>query len=208
MKFFQLRGRHLTYAVSCLVLLIYSSGYPQEVRTNYEILTSILESKLTQMYGSAFKGIDTVTLKVLENQFSSCITERVEVFLNSKGITVSPLNEKTILKLALEQVKVEYPRIVSAPFFGDRKILRQVSAKGYLILINQENDSSIYTSSFDENYVDTIYTNEKVNVENTQFPFLKSELPSESLVRSLVEPITALAVTGTIVYLFFKVRSK
>ncbi len=186
-----------------LVLSISQNLYSQSSNLTicYSIVDSISNTILMELDERDSCFVETKWIEgsdILKNRFLLNIKEKVRVDFANKN-----LNTKLIL--FIDSVGVAYPRIWRNGLFGSYFVERKITLKGnYRLAINRKNilKEILYIKS------DTVEVEKIGQLENSQFAFTQSEIPTEPFVESLVEPVIAIGTAILSVVLFFFVRTQ
>ena len=111
-----------------------------------------------------------------------------------------------VLEYKITKIGIEYDYI-NRGLFRENKVQR-IAVLSVFVKLSKENGSIILSEVLEKNSTDTFFSSQLKQVNNPDFSFTFSEPPASFGVKKLIEPLIAIGVTGTIIYLFYSFRSK
>ncbi len=111
------------------------------------------------------------------------------------------------LQVLSAALKVMYEDMYHDGFLGTRKVRRTVSAAVTCELLRPETGEFIYTGSPSVESADTVAVDDIPTLELASAKTTHGEVPSESFLDRVLEPVVIIGATGVSIYLFFHVRS-
>ncbi len=192
-------------------LVIFFISYPLS-GNGQKSNSRIVEDLLSQTFNSKLKlnleGKKKIYLTIERNEFASILEKELIFFLSTNSIEILRNKDESELNLFafLNDMTVQYPKIISYPLFGDQEILRIIRVGGELIL--RDSNKVLLAEKFSELNTDTIKSKSIASMVSTSEKTLHADLPETPLWRSLLEPASVAVVSAAIIYLFFSIRSK
>jgi len=111
------------------------------------------------------------------------------------------------VQLLSAALHVQYSDMYHDGFLGTRKVTRTVSAQVTCDVLRSDTREVVYSGSTAQESVDTVAVD---NIPDLELPSARSthaELPAESFLDRVLEPVVIIGATGVSIYLFFHVRS-
>ncbi len=108
------------------------------------------------------------------------------------------------VSISLENASVNYGDMFRKSFLGSFYLERNLNLNGNFIF--DENNKPL--QNFNYIYKDTVKVSEINNLENSAYPFTRSEIPSEPFLSNIYEPVIAVGTAAVAIFLFFAIRSK
>ena len=175
-------------------VLIGQSGEP--IKTNLDIFYSLVDSSTAVLSQKLAGGNHTITVNVPAdlNIFEGRIKGKLALESPSKETSCEVI-------YTLENAKVEYTDISRDGLFGDYRVSRTVSIRGYYMNGRGVNNFSLTAE-------DIIKLDDTEKLEYSSLPFTQGEKPEEPFFSTLYQPAIILAALAVTTYLFFSVRSK
>lgn len=181
-------------------------------------LSGQTKSNIEKIYGLVEKSVaDVVPAKAQKEsrvyvEYSS--PESFAILKNSlieKAGAVAKVNAKKensdfIFTYTVEDARVKYGESFTKSFLGRSYVEREFTLKGFSG-INKPNENVI-TGRFAYSEKDTVEYSSLKEMGNPAYPFTSPEIPSESFFSGIWEPVIAIGVAVTTIYLLFTVRSK
>ena len=196
----------ITLKTKILFLFLFGSTFLfAQNKTNLEMLNTLVDS-------SAFTIISQIS--DLNNEYNivyqtvaeySALNKRIENSLVKNGITVKLESTTNNISYSISQAGVNYSDLFKDGIVGGYLLERKFILSGEYVI---ENSSTILSANtFYYTVTDTIPYDNFNFIENNSLPFTKSNVPSEPLFPSMLEPIVAITAVVITVVLFFTVRS-
>jgi hypothetical protein len=205
-------------ALGCTTLLVcafsLSSLAPAQTsgrQTNLELFRVLSRQIADSVVAELPHDIDTLTLTFaqtgesvpVQEQFLSALkTAGKRVFVDS---AVAGLNALSI-RLAPEMT-VSYAQLTSGGLSGDPKIERTVKVTSDVRMVRAASREVVRSGSESQTVVDTLAESDIASVETQGYPATHATLPEGGVLDKLVEPIVIIGAVGTMIFLFFHVRS-
>jgi len=171
--------------IIALCLFISNKAFAQKVKSNTEILFDLISQTSRNFANKGERLILTSNKK-----------EYKPLVLFSENLKFDSELKDTV-KATIDSVSVVYIDVFRDGFFGDYKIARKS-----FILLGFGNGKSIRPV-----ITDTLSADNYPAIENSGFPFAKSELPAEPFWQSLTEPVIFIVTATAIVFALFFGRS-
>lgn len=128
-------------------------------------------------------------------------------FAGAADSSVSPGSTAPVsAEITIDRADLDYHDSFRDGWFGDVKARRSVKLGGSFVILNNGAVSQVKRFQFASS--DTVLYDDLKNIENSEFPFTRSEYPPEPFFQNMVEPVIAVGAAAAAVYLFFTIRSK
>jgi hypothetical protein len=178
-----------------------------QTKTNIEKIYSLVEKSVKDIVPSKAQKESKVYV-----EYSS--PENYSLLKNSlieKTAAIAKVNPKKensdyILTYTVEEAKVKYGESFTKNFLGRNYTEREITLKGFAG-INKPAEN-VTTGHFAYSEKDTVEYSALKDMGNPAYPFTNPEIPSESFFSTIWEPVIAIGVAVTTIYLLFTVRSK
>jgi hypothetical protein len=115
------------------------------------------------------------------------------------------LRDPVILRFRTVDLAVEYN--AERSFWGNADIQRKVYAELRLSMHEYSSGSLLCSGTRRKVADDTLRRGYIDNIENDNIAFTRGTLPETSIIRRVIEPVFIIGLTGTVVYLFYSLRS-
>jgi hypothetical protein len=185
--------------------LIFSSAIFAQIKTNYEIIDSLVSESINQISENLDKNSKYSLKFTGANEYSVFKNRAIKYFQNN-NISLANEGEKPEINYSLDNIKVDYPELYRDGFLGgfimERKIQLSVT---YLVSTNSNVGNAKQLKFLKEDNVP--YSNAG-NLENISYSFTSAKIPEEPFFSSILEPVVAIGTAAVAVYLFFNLRSK
>jgi hypothetical protein len=191
-----------------ILFLIINSISLSQIKDNLSVFYCLIDSSVARIVNSMPAGNNDISIKTnLIGTYSLFENRIISSFeSHNKKIHLNDETTKLNVKYTVEEASTSYPEIFRDGLFGGLKIKRIVSLKGNSSILN--NSTLFKTNSFSFTGIDTLDYDQINNIESQNLLFTHGEKPSEPIFSSLAEPLIAICTAATVIYLFFKVRSK
>ena len=197
------------------MFLCFSVVWAGDSKTNEDFLRETIAQSLNQSFSEVVPQMgDTLYLKeegkstnswfLREELFSYLMQQNKEIFWFDSNQTLPLGSNAKVLNYRLIQLKIDYPKVGRNGFLGKKIITRQGQVKAFLYFIDREG-KILWQEKINQKKIDKIDFNNLKEIENRNYPFLYSDLPS-SATKKYVEPALVTAVVGGLIYLFFANR--
>jgi hypothetical protein len=212
-------SKSVTVVVIFLLFLINISLAVQnnEPKSNLKHLENILESTINELVKqSVLNERDSLSVKVIsdDSTFSSIQTSFINnSFLNDYNFSVYSQNENNSLSGKLVIFRwvdwiIKYEKI-KRRFWQKQKFQRNLKADFFVEVFNRKDNKILFSKNVKKNEIDTIKNSDFENIQNPKYAFTMGQmLKNDSLLKRWLEPVFLFAISGTVVYLFYSVRSK
>ncbi len=189
----------------------------QNSLTNQQMLDNILDSTLTKMIDqNVLKNGEVIQIEVISTDSSfdnyqrtflrQKLLSRLNVILSTGNSKEYIADKKLILKWT--QWDINYT-LTKKHFWQKSKYLRNFSADFFVEVEDLNSKTIIFAERFrfDEN--DTISKSKLKSIRNINLPFAMGNFTKKKgIMAGLVEPLFLFAISGTVVYLFYSIRSE
>jgi len=183
------------------------SAFSQSVKSNREIVNELLSTSFAPIEKLSFNESSSIGIQVERNIYSNILESKLIQICSHKKLQTMLSKESVnyILSAKVSSIEISYPKIIASPLFGDKMFERHVHMNGNYILI--KDSGVILEKEFNEVKIDSVYSSQFHLIEDSDYSFLKAELPKENLFRTLIEPASIASVSVLIIFLFFSLRS-
>lgn len=178
-----------------------------QVKTNAEKFYGLIEKSVSAVLNGKVKNDSRVFVDFsLPERFQLLKSSLLEK--TSSFVMVNPQKDNSdfILTYSIEDAKVRYGDTFTKSFLGRNYVEREVALKGFANL--NKPSENISTNRFEYAERDTVEYAGLRELGSPAYPFTNPEIPAEPFFSSIWEPIIAIGVAVTTVYLLFTVRSK
>ena len=190
-----------------LLTFIISGVIHSQTKTNAEKYYSLIEKSVSAVIGGKVQKESKVFIEpVMPERFQLLKNSLIEK--TAKAALVNPQKENSdyIFTYTVEDAKVIYGETFTKSFLGRNYVEREVSLKGFAGI--HKPTENVTAGRFDYSEKDTVEYRSLKELGNSAYPFTNPEIPSEPFFSSVWEPVIAIGVAITTVYLLFTVRSK
>jgi len=211
--------KHL-FALAIFSFFFVNNTYSQlledkEITTNLQWLEDILDSALTDLIDrNVLKMGELVHLEVFSidtvfNDFQNSYIRRK--LLSKYNVTVVSANggsirfdKKIIIRWVNWQVSFE---VEKKKFWHKTKYQRNISADFFVEIEDSKTKEMVYTNRYQKSQLDLIFHLNAVQTENLLFT-MGHVIEKKGIIPGWVEPVFLFAISGTVVYLFYSIRSE
>lgn len=191
-----------------LALLIFVSGVlAAQTGTNMEKIYGLVEKSAAEIIPAGMPKESRLYIEYSSPENYSLLKNSL---IGKAGVLakVSPQKENSdfILTYTVEEAKVKYSDSFTKSFLGRSYVERETSLKGFAGL--NKPGAPVVSARFAYSEKDTVEYGLLKDMGSSAYPYTNPEIPSESFFSSLWEPVIAIGVAVTTIYLLFKVRSK
>lgn len=187
-----------------LVMCGFISG---QTKTNIEKIYGLVEKSVRDIVPSKAQKESKVYIEYSSPEnFSLLKNSLIEKTGSVAKVNPKKENSDYILTYTVEEAKVKYGESFTKNFLGRNYIEREITLKGFAG-INKPAEN-VTTAHFAYSEKDTVEYSTLKDMGNAAYPFTNPEIPSESFFSSIWEPVIAIGVAVTTIYLLFTVRSK
>ena len=215
-----MRIRKHLFALAIFSFFFVNNTYSQllenkDVITNLQWLEDILDSALTDLIDrNVLKMGELVHLKVFSidtvfNDFQNSYIRRK--LLSKYNVTVVSANggsirfdKKIIIRWVNWQVSFE---VEKKKFWHKIKYQRNLAADFFVEIEDSKTKAMVYTNRYQKNQLDLIFHLNAVQTENLPFT-MGHVIEKKEIIPGWVEPVFLFAISGTVVYLFYSIRSE
>lgn len=182
-------------------------------KSNLEILKSLLERVAQEVVElSHLRPGDTVDFRMQPAEDGWIAQQAITSGLRTAGcqVFVRPDSGRRSgygFHLLSAALRVRYDDMYHDGFLGTRKVTRSVSASVTCDVTRWETGELVYTGSHSLESADTVAADDIATLELPPAKATHAELPSESFLDRVLEPVVIIGATGISIYLFFHVRS-
>ncbi len=191
-----------------------SRGQSTSNTSNLEIMRRLINDLTDSIIAkTSYNSLKNIYLHLPTNQNFWLVEETVSSRLKEKDFRVFKLSNDSLssgilLNINDSELKVTYGDIFREGLFGVKKTKRNVFARLNVQLLKMDNNEILLGEIFKSQLSDTIFVSDIPNLETPTIPFTHAEISGDTMIDRLIEPFIIIGVTGTVVYLFFHVRSK
>jgi hypothetical protein len=182
-------------------------------KTNLEVMQAILGRIAREIIGaSPVRRGDTVDLRMKPADESWIAQHAVTSEFRAFGCPVFIPNDSVRhtgfeIRIYTSEMHVRYDNMHRDGFLGTRKVRRTVSATMTCDVIAPGSGELVYSASPSLSSADTVAEGDIGNLELPSAKATRAELPSESFLDRVLEPVVIIGATGISIYLLFHVRS-
>jgi len=189
---------------------------------NLEVFKSLVEQSTDQLINNASLSLDDIL--ILDSQSDDRLSMFIDVWmmgqLKKNGFdsiyVKSPANQamkrhsnKSKRSVVLTYSVVEF----DLKYKGERTFWRNKSVGRYFssdLLFNISNSDGYaqWNGHIKKSYQDYVLPAVLKKLENENVDFTQSKLPPKPVFKKYIEPLFVIGVTGTVIYLFYALRSK
>ncbi|HEY6192019.1 MAG TPA: hypothetical protein VI215_06785 [Bacteroidota bacterium] len=188
-------------------------GEAPHSKSNLEVMQSLLGRITQELLGhSRLHAGDTILFRMGAAEDGWIVQNALTASLASSGYPVFLRRDSVrqggpSLLVHSAELRVMYEDMYHDGFLGTRKVRRTVSAAVTCELLRPETGELVYTGSPSAQSADTVAVDEVQGLELAAAKTTHGELPSESFLDRVLEPVVIIGATGVSIYLFFHVRS-
>jgi len=208
--------------IICLVLFIFVTFHfskadsPSEIKSNIIILEDFIQSTLNELLqNNTFSAKDTVVVEVISNDttFSSVQLSLISGFLHntrsfnifSNTETSSKCNKKMTFRWLNWEIKYTQ---MKKRFWQKKRFQRNLKAN-FFVEVFSSNNKLLYSKQVKKEFEDILKKDEIGKVQNSDLKFTLGKIKEKgSFVNKFVEPVFLFAISGTVIYLFYSIRSQ
>ena len=184
------------------------------VLTNVELLDEIAGNIAIQtIQNSEISSGDTIYVDMVQtdNILNTHFNEQILLTFNQHGIYFKQKEDSTFLKnhlviMPMSKYGIVYKRMIRRKFWREKLIEREGFA-GLTVRFQKNRDSMFLLKDLYYSISDTVPFRMRYYIEQNGLS-LKPVILKEKNILSLLEPIFAFAITGFVVYLFYRIRSE
>lgn len=190
--------------IGLLVILLSAANIYGQVKTNLEIMDSLIGKSITDSKVKAdIAGSSELAINIpadysyFEAKILSAFRDKIP------AIKYSNRREGQFILYSLELLRLEYRILSVGSFFTSNEYQRKISLKFSIkSSLSEEGESSQELE-----YTDTIAEDDVKLIGNTVYPFTLAPLPDDEEWGYLLKPAIATAASAILVYLFYTVRN-
>ena len=182
-------------------------------QTNIVILQSLFGKAAQKVLDEVTIGKDTIIdLTVQTSDDRWIVQQAISSTLLDAGYRVqteSPLSEDTTVRFDVKpiEIRVAYDGILRSGLFGTKRTIRTLSCSlAFLITETQTHNVRLSKTLSVEN-TDTVDVDLIPHLEDQSVKSTQGKIPDESFIDRIAEPLVIIGAAGTIIYLFFHIRS-
>src|ERR1051326_1911277 len=181
--------------------------------SNLQVMEKLVEAagkeiaaNLTHAHG------DSITLRCSAGDDRWIIQNGLTASLKASGFQVFTTNDSLSRPRILADIHpvnftVHYDEMFRDGFLGSKKTRRTVSVELACLLTNPLTGEVFYSGSPKGESTDTVSVESLPALESPDLKSTHGEVPSETFLDRIIEPVVLIGATGVAVYLFFHIRS-
>ena len=153
---------------------------------------------------------DSIALRCHAGDESWMVQNALGSSLKALGYQVfvdSVTNPRILAEIHPVSLTVHYDEIFRDGFLGSKNTRRTISVQLNCLLTNRTTGEVLYSGSPKRESVDTVSVESIPSIETAAIKSTHGELPSETFLDRIIEPVVLIGATGVAVYLFFHIRS-
>ena len=194
------------FNILIIVFTMLGSVYSQP-KTNIEQVYGLIEKSVTGILTGKVEKKDKVYVEFSSpDSYSILKSSLIEKTGASASVNPQKENSGFVLTYTIEEARIKYSDPFTQSFLGRNYVEREVTLKGFSALNRPAEPVTIGRFSYSEK--DTVEYRQLKELANTAYPFTNPEIPQEPFFSSILEPVIAVGVAVTTIYLLFTVRSK
>jgi hypothetical protein len=208
----------LSHALRCTPLLIcvfslssLATAQTSGRQTNLELFRVLSRQIADSVVAELPRDVDTLTLTFAQTGESVPVQEQYLTAMKATGKRVfldSAVAGLNVLSIRLApEMTVSYAQLTSGGLSGDPKIERTVKVTSDVRMMHAASQEVLHSGVESARSVDTLAESEIASVETQGYPATHATLPEGGVLDKLVEPIVIIGAVGTMIFLFFHVRS-
>lgn len=201
------------YQISFVLLLIsnffYSNNCYSQIKTNQEIIKGLVINEIFNSIEKLSAKPDSIQI-ILRGQsdIEKWIVEKLRTEVLDRGITLLENNQDSSFQIIIEKVETQITyrgknRSILLNYSNYEREIRAIIS----FFLKNEHNTVLFNFSEELTNIDLITRNSIEKVENRLLPFTVGSKAESKFIKRFLEPIIATAVTISVVYLFFSLRS-
>ncbi len=179
-----------------------------QTKSNLDVFYSLTDSLVYKISSEIPSTNNEILLQLHPGNVYSVFNNEINsAFITAgKKVREVPPDEFNIptVDIVIESASVNYGDVFKDGWFGSYYTVRELNINGNYL----QSFSETGKQEFNLEYADTINVDQITELENENFTFTKSKIPSEPFISGLVEPLLAVGTAAAMVILFFSIRSK
>ncbi len=193
------------------------AGQITELKTNLNLLESILDTTLNQLFAkNIIRSDDSVKIKVVADDSIFAVTQKYlveEKILNKYKITLYTNSDNhtflgKIITLRWLNWQILY-KPVKSKFWQKNNIQRNLMFDFFVEVSSSSESKVLFSRRFQNQYKDIIKKSDMEKTENPNLSFTVGELKqSKGIYTKWLKPVFLFAISATVIYLFYSIRSK
>ncbi len=195
--------------IFCITLftLILTGLIRCQTKTNTEKYYDLVEKSVSAvMNGKVQKESRVCVESAMPERYQLLKSSLLEKIAKSAKLILQKENSDFVFIYSVEDARVTYGETFTKSFLGRNYVEREVTLKGFA---GMNKPADIITAGrFEFSEKDTVEYGSLKDLGNSAYPFTNPEIPTEPFFSSIWEPVIAIGVAITTVYLLFTVRSK
>ena len=194
-------------AVLIFVLAFSGICFPQS-KKNAELLSDLVDESIRSISQNWNEQNSLVCVNYTSQKNLDFFKDRVTAGLINSGTKLITIKDSAdiILNYSIYSVDINYNETFRDGLFGDYLVEREAGLNCSFSL--ESKNEVIDADNLVFSAIDTVKYAEIKDLEDTQLPFTRAEIPPEPFFSSLLEPIIAIATAVVTLFLFFTVSSK
>jgi hypothetical protein len=194
--------------ITFLLFLTLANTSSAQTKTNLDVFYSLADSLVHKINSELPVSNKEILLQLQLGNIYSVFNNNIKSDFMKAGRTIRDVPQDEInipvIDVVIENATVDYGEVYKDGWFGSYFSIRNFSIKGNYL----QSFSNTGRQDFNITFADTVNVDQITELENDNFPFTKSQIPSEPFLSGLAEPILAIGAAAAMVVLFFSVRSK
>ncbi len=201
------------YQISFILLLIsnflYSNNCYSQIKTNQEVIKELVINEIFNSIEKLSDKPDSIQI-ILRGQRDTerWIVEKLRTEVLERGITLLENNQDSSFQIIIEKIETQITyrgknRSILLNYSNYEREIRAIIS----FFLKNEHNTVLFNFSGELKNIDLITRNSIEKVENRLLPFTVGSKAESKFIKRFLEPIIVTAVTISVVYLFFSLRS-
>lgn len=188
-----------------------------EPKSNLKHLKNILESTINELVKEGvLNEQDSLVVQVISNDtaFSSIQKSFINnIFINKHNISVFSISENNSLSGKLVIFRwvdwiIKYEKI-KHHFWQKQKFQRNLKADFFVEVLNRKDNKILFSKNVKKDEINSIKSSDLEKIQNPKYGFTMGQIiKKDGLLKRWLEPVFLFAISGTVVYLFYSIRSQ
>ncbi len=201
------------YQISFILLLIsnflYSNNCYSQIKMNQEVIKELVINEIFNSIEKLSDKPDSIQI-ILRGQRDTerWIVEKLRTEVLERGITLLENNQDSSFQIIIEKIETQITyrgknRSILLNYSNYEREIRAIIS----FFLKNEHNTVLFNFSGELKNIDLITRNSIEKVENRLLPFTVGSKAESKFIKRFLEPIIVTAVTISVVYLFFSLRS-
>ena len=189
---------------------------PSEIKSNILVLENFIQSTLVELIqNDPFTAKDTVVFDVISNDttFSQIQLSFIRGFLyDTKKLNIlskSKSSSKYNKKVTFQWLNWEITYTQMKKRFWQKKRFQRNLKADFFVEVFSYTNMLLYSKKFEKEFEDIVKKDEIAKVQSPDLEFTLGNIEEKrGLVNKVIEPVFLFAISGTVIYLFYSIRSQ